>query len=242
MMFKIELCFISDMDFEGGFGFRHSFRPLDTGSEGYGEALLSSPSRLMKRSLFSDLPLSGGQYLQGYSPSHRRKSVQSTSHPYGGPGFHFGLENFSEDHSPQESWEPSLSNGTTPDLAPSFSTSPRQPFRVIPVPAPVQQQYKPPVGGEYRSGCRGVSWNRRMKAWLAFWTEGKVRRSKTFNAKLLGFDQAREQAIDFLREKKALLHLNLSAESPDSSRGSPTEEPVTEGYTFSDVLPWNENL
>jgi hypothetical protein len=44
-----------------------------------------------------------------------------------------------------------------------------------------------------------------MKAWLAFWTEGKVRRSKTFNTKCLGFERARDAAIEFLISKKAQL-------------------------------------
>lgn len=61
------------------------------------------------------------------------------------------------------------------------------------------------VAVEFRSGYRGVSWNRRMKAWLAFWSEGKNRRSKTFNAKVMGFDKARAAAIDFLKKKKQLL-------------------------------------
>ncbi len=58
---------------------------------------------------------------------------------------------------------------------------------------------------DYRSGCRGVSWNRRMKSWLAFWTENKTRRSKTFNAKVLGFSAARDAAIEFLQNKRAAL-------------------------------------
>lgn len=64
---------------------------------------------------------------------------------------------------------------------------------------------KEPNSVEFRSGYRGVSWNRRMKAWLAFWSEGKNRRSKTFNAKVMGFDKARAAAIDFLKKKKQLL-------------------------------------
>lgn len=64
---------------------------------------------------------------------------------------------------------------------------------------------KEPNPIEFRSGYRGVSWNRRMKAWLAFWSEGKNRRSKTFNAKVMGFDKARSAAIDFLKKKKQLL-------------------------------------
>lgn len=64
---------------------------------------------------------------------------------------------------------------------------------------------KEPNPVEFRSGYRGVSWNRRMKAWLAFWSEGKNRRSKTFNAKVMGFEKARAAAIDFLKKKKQLL-------------------------------------
>jgi hypothetical protein len=64
---------------------------------------------------------------------------------------------------------------------------------------------KEPNPIEFRSGYRGVSWNRRMKAWLAFWSEGKNRRSKTFNAKVMGFEKARAAAIDFLKKKKQLL-------------------------------------
>lgn len=64
---------------------------------------------------------------------------------------------------------------------------------------------KEPNPVEFRSGYRGVSWNRRMKAWLAFWSEGKNRRSKTFNAKVMGFEKARSAAIDFLKKKKQLL-------------------------------------
>jgi hypothetical protein len=64
---------------------------------------------------------------------------------------------------------------------------------------------KEPNPVEFRSGYRGVSWNRRMKAWLAFWSEGKNRRSKTFNAKVMGFDKARASAIDFLKKKKQFL-------------------------------------
>jgi len=67
------------------------------------------------------------------------------------------------------------------------------------------EMVKEPNPVEFRSGYRGVSWNRRMKAWLAFWSEGKNRRSKTFNAKVMGFEKARAAAIDFLKKKKQLL-------------------------------------
>ena len=70
-------------------------------------------------------------------------------------------------------------------------------------------------GVEFRSGYRGVSWNRRMKAWLAFWSEGKNRRSKTFNAKVMGFEKARSAAIDFLKRKKQLLSQNDSSYEDD---------------------------
>ena len=73
---------------------------------------------------------------------------------------------------------------------------------------------------DYRSGCRGVSWNRRMKSWLAFWTEHKIRRSKTFNAKVLGFEAARDAAIDFLHHKRAVLQ-------------TPTSPPLSAGLTPS---------
>ena len=70
---------------------------------------------------------------------------------------------------------------------------------------PSDSVMKEPNPIEFRSGYRGVSWNRRMKAWLAFWSEGKNRRSKTFNAKVMGFEKARAAAIDFLKRKKQLL-------------------------------------
>jgi hypothetical protein len=41
-----------------------------------------------------------------------------------------------------------------------------------------------------------------MKAWLAFWMDGKTRRSKTFSSKVFGFEEARIAAIDFLQGRK----------------------------------------
>jgi hypothetical protein len=41
-----------------------------------------------------------------------------------------------------------------------------------------------------------------MKAWLAFWMDGKTRRSKTFSSKVFGFEEARLAAIDFLQGRK----------------------------------------
>ncbi len=41
-----------------------------------------------------------------------------------------------------------------------------------------------------------------MKAWLAFWMDGKTRRSKTFSSKLYGFEEARIAAVTFLQTRK----------------------------------------
>ena len=41
-----------------------------------------------------------------------------------------------------------------------------------------------------------------MKAWLAFWMDGKTRRSKTFSSKVYGFEEARLAAIEFLQGRK----------------------------------------
>ena len=84
---------------------------------------------------------------------------------------------------------------------------------------------------EFRSGYRGVSWNRRMKAWLAVWSEGKNRRSKTFNAKVMGFDKARAAAIDFLKRKKQLLQ---QADEHGSIEGNDEEE-FGEGSSLADT-------
>ncbi len=88
-------------------------------------------------------------------------------------------------------------------------------------------------GVEFRSGYRGVSWNRRMKAWLAFWSEGKNRRSKTFKAKVLGFEKARSAAFDFLKMKKHLLSQNDSSyeedEEDDFSVTTTSESPDFSG-------------
>eukprot|EP00914_Ancora_sagittata_P014246 GHVO01027797.1.p1 GENE.GHVO01027797.1~~GHVO01027797.1.p1 ORF type:complete len:256 (-),score=37.62 GHVO01027797.1:655-1422(-) len=54
-----------------------------------------------------------------------------------------------------------------------------------------------------QSGFKGVSWNSRMKAWLAFYvTENGERKSKTFSTRKLGMEEARLQAISFCREKQ----------------------------------------
>ncbi len=195
--------------------FRQSFRT--EGDYAPTEMSLISPTgRLAKRSLFSDLPLvPGGQYLQGYSPSQRK---HRNSHPYG-----FGYMDLP---TYQDTCD-EASNGPTPDLAETAPVSPvvRKPSR-----ARADSALEP---AEYRSGCRGVSWNRRMKAWLAFWTEGKIRRSKTFNAKLLGFEQAKQHAIDFLREKKAQLR---GGDSSSSSFADEEDMPIEDGHFWLNRL------
>ena len=203
--------------------FRQSFR--SDGDYATSEMSLISPTgRLAKRSLFSDLPLvPGGQYLQGYSPTQGRK--QRNSHPYGSFGY-MDLSAYPETCDDEEA-----SNGPTPDLAepspsspiPITSSSLRKPQRV-------RSDSQATEPAEYRSGCRGVSWNRRMKAWLAFWTEGKIRRSKTFNAKLLGFEQAKQHAIDFLRDKKA----QLRGGGADSSGSSFADEDSVHNMPLED--------
>eukprot|EP00921_Rhytidocystis_pertsovi_P023428 GHVQ01037475.1.p1 GENE.GHVQ01037475.1~~GHVQ01037475.1.p1 ORF type:complete len:666 (-),score=54.93 GHVQ01037475.1:232-2229(-) len=51
------------------------------------------------------------------------------------------------------------------------------------------------------SGYPGVSWNKRMRAWLAFFYDGSTRRSRTFSPKNMGGDveAARLAAIAFMR-------------------------------------------
>ncbi|XP_053991821.1 uncharacterized protein LOC128883467 isoform X2 [Hylaeus volcanicus] len=54
-----------------------------------------------------------------------------------------------------------------------------------------------------QSGFKGVSWNSRMKAWLAFYvTENGERKSKTFSTRKLGMEEARVQAITFCKQKQ----------------------------------------
>jgi len=49
-----------------------------------------------------------------------------------------------------------------------------------------------------------------MQAWLAFWMDGTTRRSKTFSSKLLGMEQARVLAIEFLTAKRKESGLSLA--------------------------------
>lgn len=99
----------------------------------------------------------------------------------------------------------------------------------------VENVTKEPNAVEFRSGYRGVSWNRRMKAWLAFWSEGKNRRSKTFNAKVMGFDKARAAAIDFLKKKKQLLQqLDPTYSDSCNAMGGADDDDFGEGGSMAD--------
>ncbi|KAL7066331.1 AP2 domain-containing protein [Cryptosporidium serpentis] len=65
---------------------------------------------------------------------------------------------------------------------------------------------------QFKSGYKGVSWNSRMEAWLAFFVENGVRKSKTFSSRKLGFNRAREKAIKYLdARRKGII---LSTPSP----------------------------
>eukprot|EP01067_Filipodium_phascolosomae_P000512 Filipodium_phascolosomae@DN1396_c0_g1_i1.p1 len=70
----------------------------------------------------------------------------------------------------------------------------------------VENGQDPPPPYHLKSGFRGVSWNQRMNAWLAFWTEDNKRRSKTFAAgKHGGIEDARDVAVEWLQQKRASL-------------------------------------
>ncbi|KAK9174548.1 AP2/ERF domain containing protein [Cryptosporidium meleagridis] len=55
---------------------------------------------------------------------------------------------------------------------------------------------------QFKSGYKGVSWNSRMEAWLAFFVENGVRKSKTFSSRKFGFNRAREKAIKYLDARR----------------------------------------
>jgi AP2 domain len=203
-------------------GFRSSFRPIGLDAiDSYVSVteLLSSPSKAVKRSLFMDFDTSG-QYLQGYSPS-RKKSRElrrdSPSNFFGTSdiaSYIAGTAALRHDEGDETYLESLLtaSSGPTPDLTTSSNV-------VLPTKSRSRSDSAATQSSEFRSGCRGVSWNRRMKAWLAFWTEGKVRRSKTFNTKCLGFERARDAAIEFLISKKAHLQAQGNPILEDSQSG-----------------------
>eukprot|EP00916_Digyalum_oweni_P015082 GHVL01024601.1.p1 GENE.GHVL01024601.1~~GHVL01024601.1.p1 ORF type:complete len:253 (+),score=32.90 GHVL01024601.1:45-803(+) len=82
---------------------------------------------------------------------------------------------------------------------------------VTPVPGPL------PKDMTYKSGFKGVSWNRRMNAWLAFWSENKLRKSKTFSARQIGFEEARVAAIEFLKTKRDELKRSRGRQSDENN-------------------------
>ncbi|CEM11437.1 unnamed protein product [Vitrella brassicaformis CCMP3155] len=77
----------------------------------------------------------------------------------------------------------------------------------------VNDVQQPTDGDKYKSGFKGVSWNKRMQAWLAFWTERGTRRSKTFSPRHVGAEEARLQAIEFLKGKRE----EAGSSTPDTS-------------------------
>ena len=227
-------------------GFRPTFRPngLDN-MDSYVSVteLLSSPSKALKRSHFMDYD-SSGQYLQGYSPSRKRSRDDlrrdSPTNFFGSSGIATYIAGISssKDQSCDDSYLDSLltsSGGPTPELTASIDAPGKSRNRA---------DSSATQSSEFRSGCRGVSWNRRMKAWLAFWSEGKVRRSKTFNAKSLGFERARDAAIEFLVGKKAQLQSQGSKDAnsmfmEDSQSGSvdcSSDEPADEPKVLTNLF------
>jgi hypothetical protein len=64
-----------------------------------------------------------------------------------------------------------------------------------------------------------------MQAWLAFWMDGKIRRSKTFSSKIHGFEPARIMAIEFLKEKRKENGLSSPEYEPDGACMPPLPPP-----------------
>jgi len=202
------------MEFDGfTTGLRPAFRSLGLDAmDTYVSVseLLASPSKMLKRSLFMDCD-SSSQYLQGYSPSRKKSRDMKRD----SPSNFFGTSDIA-----------SYIAGTTysrEDLDETYlesvRTSSAGPTPDLTIPPRSRSDSSATQTSEFRSGCRGVSWNRRMKAWLAFWTEGKVRRSKTFNTKSMGFEKARDAAIEFLVGKKAQLNTHCIEDSQSGSSG-----------------------
>ena len=76
-----------------------------------------------------------------------------------------------------------------------------------------------------------------MQAWLAFWMDGKIRRSKTFSSKVHGFELARSMAIDFLKEKRK--ELGQSSPECDEPAIQPPlpDRPFTRAKSMSTIAP-----
>jgi hypothetical protein len=71
-----------------------------------------------------------------------------------------------------------------------------------------------------------------MKAWLAFWMDGKTRRSKTFSSKVFGFEEARLAAIEFLQGRKRESGGDITLFSIDTS--PPLTPKQEQDIAFSD--------
>lgn len=73
------------------------------------------------------------------------------------------------------------------------------------------------------SGYPGVSWNRRMGAWLAFFYDAESRRSRTFHPKYYDFDveTARLAAIEFMKTVENRERPKRSSKSMDTSTMGP---------------------
>ncbi|GBE61800.1 transcription factor with AP2 domain-containing protein [Babesia ovata] len=67
--------------------------------------------------------------------------------------------------------------------------------RKVPIPPP------PRASPSSSSGYPGVSWNKRMGAWLSFYYDADTRRSRTFHPKYYDFDveKAKQAAIEFMK-------------------------------------------
>lgn len=76
------------------------------------------------------------------------------------------------------------------------------------------------------SGYPGVSWNRRMGAWLAFFYDDESRRSRTFHPKYYDFDveAARLAAIEFMKTVENRERPKRSAKSVDTSTPGPRKK------------------
>eukprot|EP01066_Platyproteum_vivax_P014567 Platyproteum_vivax@DN6516_c0_g1_i1.p1 len=59
-----------------------------------------------------------------------------------------------------------------------------------------------------RSPCKGVSWNKNSKSWLAYWSEGSKQITKVFAVKhFLSEEDAKRHAIEFRAQKERELYV-----------------------------------
>ncbi|CEL99830.1 unnamed protein product [Vitrella brassicaformis CCMP3155] len=83
---------------------------------------------------------------------------------------------------------------------------------------------------EHQSGVRGVTYNKKVNSWLAFWQEGGSRKSKHFMVESLGFEGAKEAAIAHRRRKMERLHTSEAGakrhgDPADSTRADDGDDP-----------------